>query len=72
MATLAIGTGATTAIFGTVNATVLRPLPYPHPEQLVDVHTRLVDGRVTTGLLSALEINALNQTSDLVSYTQLA
>ena len=66
VATLAIGTGATTAIFSTVNATVLRPLPYPHPEQLVDVHTRLLDGRVTTGLLSALEINALNEASDLV------
>lgn len=68
VATLAIGTGATTAIFSTVNATVLRPLPYPHPEELVDVHTRLLDGRVTTGLLSALEINALNETPELVAH----
>jgi putative ABC transport system permease protein len=68
VATLAIGTGATTAIFSTVNATVLRPLPYPHPEQLVDVHTRALNGRLTTGLLSALEITALNEVPDVVAH----
>ncbi|HLP00774.1 MAG TPA: ABC transporter permease [Opitutaceae bacterium] len=35
--TLAIGLGANTAIFGIVNATFLRALPYPEPERLVQV-----------------------------------
>ena len=35
--TIALGIGATTAIFSLFDATLLHPLSYPHPEQLVSI-----------------------------------
>jgi predicted permease len=39
--TIAVGVGACTALFSVVDATLLRPLPYPHPERLVRIEDDL-------------------------------
>lgn len=41
IATIALGVGATTAIYTLIEATLLRPLPYPNPDELVRIQDDL-------------------------------
>ncbi len=45
--TLALSVGANTAIFSLVNALMLKSLPYPHPERMGTIYTRVTGPRAS-------------------------
>lgn len=57
--TLALGTGATAAFFGVVDAALLRPLPYPDADRLVSV--RAVDPELGPNPLAAPYLQDLRE-----------
>lgn len=67
--TLAIGIGATTAIYSILQGSILRPLPYPEPERLL----RVRDTYVPTGGSGSLSIpNFLDLRGEATSFDELA
>ncbi len=61
VATLALGIGANSAIFALVDATLLRPLPFPQPDRLVMVWERSDDS--PRGGVSPLDVADWNERS---------
>jgi putative ABC transport system permease protein len=52
--TLAMGIGVSTALFSVIDAAFFRALPYPHPEELVDVLVRETNDRTPGGYVPSL------------------
>ncbi len=65
--TLALGLGASTAVFSELYSTVLKPLPYPAPHQLVAVHNRFAQLPVPRLGTSAFDYLDLRAQRDLFS-----
>ncbi len=68
--TLALGIGANTAIFSVIYAVLLAPMPYPEPDQLVMVWSRVQGGNNSVAAGDFLDWKAQNKTfQDMNAWT---
>jgi hypothetical protein len=68
--TLALGIGVSTAIFSVIDATMLRPVPYANPAELVEVSPEemMPDGRVSRATASMEDMRSWQKATDVFSF----
>jgi predicted permease len=71
IATMALGVGATTAIYSVIDATLLHPLPYAHPSELVHIEANLPGVGARNIGISIPELRDL-QNSGIFQYVSLS
>src|SRR5436189_2305884 len=68
--TLALGIGANTAIFTVVNAVLLKPLPYPEPERIMQLGPELPNSFANASQVKFVFWREHQQSFEAVAATQ--
>lgn len=65
VAVLALGIGASTAVFSVLYQALLKPLPYPHAERLVMLHNIFPKRQISAGGVSGFDYSEISRRRDL-------